>query len=379
MPTDWFHEQGQRQKCIDEGKSLDYKFFITRQFFRSKNKITYKDRAYEDYTYYMNTDFKEGGHDYEVLQGKFRLLMDLDLKWSDNDDILHRIIHLILQKLHQQSISGAKVLWIGTSHIESKKRSYHVIFNVFTENISLQKYFFEELQDAIEQSGTNLDLLSADTSGGFIIDMSMYSKNHLFRMHQQSKATQDRTILSHPDYKDIPFENTLGSYVGATDILLRVDKPLSTGHAPRYNDISSDTLIQLLAEAFPQDHPIGTFLYNGNLETEDQGSYGIRVRGSSANGFCIKKNCHTSHHPSIRITKNKIYGDCHGDHCKENISFDTPQTVKDYLESMRKKITFQQALEYPKPSHEKAESAPAFSGNKIIVGSKHCPAISFGE
>ena len=36
----------------------------------------------------MNTDFKEGGHDYEVLQGKCRLLMDLDLKWSDNDDIL---------------------------------------------------------------------------------------------------------------------------------------------------------------------------------------------------------------------------------------------------------------------------------------------------
>ena len=32
MPTDWFHKQGQRQKCIDEGKSLDYKFFITRHY-----------------------------------------------------------------------------------------------------------------------------------------------------------------------------------------------------------------------------------------------------------------------------------------------------------------------------------------------------------
>ena len=126
-----------------------------------------------------------------------------------------------------------------------------------------------------------------------------------------------------------------------------MDKPLFTGHAPRYNDISSDTLIQLLAEAFPRIIQLVT--YNGNLETEDQGSYGIRVRSSSANGFCIKKNCHTSHHPSIRITKNKIYGDCHGDHCKENISFDTPQTVKDYLESMRKKITFQQALEFQNP------------------------------
>ena len=117
MTTKWFQrEKQQRQKCIDYGTSIGCKFFVSRttlcgyceqdNCFRHKNKTAHHmERGYKDYNEYLETDFNVNGHDFEIIQGPSRLLIDLDLPWSDNENILHRTIDLVLNKLRRNSIA----------------------------------------------------------------------------------------------------------------------------------------------------------------------------------------------------------------------------------------------------------------------------------
>ena len=89
-----------------------------------------------------------------------------------------------------------------------------------------------------------------------------------------------------------------------------------------------------------------------------------------------KRTC--SHHPSIYITESKISGDCRGEHCTRRITYDTPANVRSYLETMKKSITYEQVLGYKNATYKRPTSKPYFSGNNVIIGSRHCPAIAFG-
>ena len=136
MPTKWFlREKQQRQKCIDHGLCHGCTFFVSRTTLcnqcaknrcqRHNTKTTYhKERGYKNVEEYKNTDYEENGTDFEIIYGQSRLLMDLNLPWSDEESILNRTVDLILKKLQRNGMTNAHVLWIGTSHKEMIKKSY---------------------------------------------------------------------------------------------------------------------------------------------------------------------------------------------------------------------------------------------------------------
>jgi hypothetical protein len=45
---------------------------------------------------------------------------------------------------------------------------------------------------------------------------------------------------------------------------------------------------------------------------------------------------------------------------------------------MKKSMTYEQALNYKNATYKRPTSKPYFSGNNVIIGSRHCPAIAFG-
>ena len=159
--TEWISSgTGQRRKCYEEGQKIGCEFYVSRHC----ELHGYRERGYKDWENYLKTDFRQGGCDYEVIHGKCRFFVDFDLAWSSPYSVVERTIDLILARLPE----GAKVLWVGTSHKESEKKSYHVVFNVWTQSIHIQKQFFEQLQSYIKKSSHHTPIYRNKAISNFI-------------------------------------------------------------------------------------------------------------------------------------------------------------------------------------------------------------------
>jgi hypothetical protein len=370
--TEWISSgTGQRKKCFEEGQKLGCEFYVSRQC----ELHGYWERGYTDWENYLKTDFKINGTDYEVIHGTCRFFVDFDLSWSADYSVVQRTIDLILAQLPE----GAKVLWIGTSHKKNKKKSYHVIFNVWTQSISIQKQFFEDLKSEIKNSGKNIDLLSADKNGGFVIDMGVYTKTRLFRMYGQTKLRENRPFESYEDFELVEFQNTLVSHVDEEDI----EYVTEYEELPIVESIQGDVeeLVELLKETFEESHELQLFLKNDFTGVKITDNDHI-VLESAANGYCLTKHQDSSHGPSINITQKCIFSGCFSAKCrkKKKWKIETPEVISKYVKSQltHVKVPYIPDTDDDKPV-ETADDKPVICGNKIIMQTKHCCAFQFSD
>jgi hypothetical protein len=385
--TKWISSgTGQRNECIQEGRKNGYDFYVSREVeCELHGRVKRAERGYLDYLTYLQTDFKHGGSDYEIITGKCRFFIDLDLPWASSYDTVERVVALILARLP----AGGKVLWIGSSHKEGVKKSYHVVFNVWTRSISTQKEFFKELKNELEADGCeHHDLLSADKNGGFVVDMSVYSKNGLFRMYGQTKVGQDRLIVSCDDYSDVEFKDTLVSYVDESDIEyvgVNSDVGGSVGAPADSETVAGDVqeLIELLRRTFDTNDEMYQFLKN-NLRLEIKNDR-IKLVTNSQEGYCMTKHMDGDHNPSIYITKQFIYSDCRSTKCqdtREKFKIATPDVICEYVVGklpQTKVIYVPQEVTPQEASEEEGNNAPVVNGYNVELQTKHCCAFEFGE
>jgi hypothetical protein len=387
--TKWISSgTGQRKECYEKGTKNGCQFYVSREVACELHEgASRAERGYLDYLTYLQNDFKHGGSDYEVITGKCRFFIDFDLPLTSSYDVVERVNALILARLP----AGGKVLWIGSSHKEGVKKSYHVVFNVWCESISIQKEFFKHLKIELEaegEGGEHYDLLSADKNGGFVVD-TVYSKNRLFRMFGQSKLGEKRSFKSCEEYVEIEFKDKLVSYVNESDIEfvdVYTDVEGSVGASADSGNVTGDTqeLVELLGRTFEPNHEIHQFLRNSMcLEIR---SDRIKLVTNSQEGYCMTKHALGSHNPSIYITKRFIYSDCRSTTCvnmREKFKIDTPEIIRQYVMS---KLPRAEASDFrredvppPKSSEITDNKAPVVNGYNVELQTKDCCAFRFGD
>ena len=378
--TEWITSgNGQRRECYEKGMKLGFQFYINREVPCEFHERTRRaERGYENYQVYRQTDFKHGGSDYEVITGKCRFFIDLDLPWTSSYDVVERVNALILARLP----AGAQVLWIGSSHKEDIKKSYHVVYSVWTNSITTQKKFFNELKKELEDE--DRDLLSADKNGGFVIDLSVYSKNRLFRMYGQTKVGQNRPIISLDEYERVDFKNTLVSYVDESDIEYADDVGGSVGAPADSETVEGDAqeLIKILEGTFDSNHEVHQFLQN-NLRLEIRNDR-IKLVATSSNGYCMTKHALGSHNPSLTVTKRVIYSDCRAATCsnsREKFKIETPDVLREYVVSKlpRAEVIDVPQKMTPQEVSQEENKPPVINGYNVELQTKHCCAFQFGE
>ena len=381
--TEWISSgTGQRKICYEKGMKLGCQFYINRERQCEFHEGTSRaERGYENYQTYQQTDFKHGGSDYEVITGRCRLFIDLDLPWTSSYGIVERVNALVLARLP----AGGKVLWIGSSHKEGVKKSYHVVYNVWTNSITTQKKFFNELKCKLEDGCEHRDLLSVDKNGGFVIDMSVYSKNRLFRMLGQTKVGQERPIISLDEYERVDFKDTLVSYVDESDIEyvgVNSDDVGLVGAPADSEAVAGDAqeLIELLRRTFDSNHEVHQFLQN-NLRLEVRNDR-LKLASTSSNGYCMTKHMDGNHGPSIYITKSFIYSDCFSKKCEDKKKFiiETPYVLREYVVSKlpRAKVIDVPQQMTPQEVSQEENKPPVINGYNVELQTKHCCAFQFG-